>query len=29
MFSLQTIFGKGDKFYSLLESSAEAALQSH
>jgi uncharacterized protein len=28
MFSLQTIFGKGDKFYSLLESSAEAALQS-
>ena len=28
MFSLQTIFGKGDKFYSLLEASAEAALQS-
>jgi len=25
MFSLQTIFGKGDKFYGLLESSAEAA----
>ncbi len=25
MFSLQTIFGKGDKFYSLLESSADAA----
>jgi uncharacterized protein len=28
MFSLQTIFGKGDKFFSLLEQSAEAALQS-
>ena len=28
MFSLQTIFGKGDKFFSLLEASAEAALQS-
>jgi uncharacterized protein len=28
MFSLQTIFGKGDKFYGLLESSAEAALLS-
>jgi len=28
MFSLQTIFGKGDKFYSLLEASAEAALDS-
>jgi len=28
MFSLQTIFGKGDKFYSLLESSADAARQS-
>lgn len=28
MFSLQTIFGKGDKFYSLLEASAEAAHQS-
>ena len=28
MFSLQTIFGKGDKFYGLLEASAEAALQS-
>ena len=27
MFSLQTIFGKGDKFFSLLEQSAEAALQ--
>lgn len=25
MFSLQTIFGKGDKFYSLLEASAESA----
>ena len=24
MFSLQTIFGKGDKFYGLLEASAEA-----
>lgn len=28
MFSLQTIFGKGDKFYGLLEQSAEAARQS-
>lgn len=28
MFSLQTIFGKGDKFYSLLEQLAEAALNS-
>jgi uncharacterized protein len=28
MFSLQTIFGKGDKFYGLLEASAEAARQS-
>lgn len=28
MFSLQTIFGKGDRFFSLLERSAEAALQS-
>jgi uncharacterized protein len=28
MFSLQTIFGKGDRFYSLLESSADAARQS-
>lgn len=28
MFSLQTIFGKGDKFYGLLEQSAEAALES-
>jgi uncharacterized protein Yka (UPF0111/DUF47 family) len=28
MFSLQTIFGKGDKFYGLLEAAAEAALQS-
>jgi uncharacterized protein len=27
MFSLQTIFGKGDKFYSLLEASAAAAHQ--
>lgn len=25
MFSLQTIFGKGDKFYGLLEASSEAA----
>ena len=25
MFSLQTMFGKGDKFYDLLEASAEAA----
>ncbi|HET7359631.1 MAG TPA: pit accessory protein [Rhodanobacteraceae bacterium] len=25
MFSLQTMFGKGDKFYGLLEASAEAA----
>ena len=25
MFSLQTIFGKGDRFYGLLEQSAEAA----
>lgn len=25
MFSLQTIFGKGDKFYNLLEASAESA----
>jgi uncharacterized protein Yka (UPF0111/DUF47 family) len=25
MFSLQTIFGKGDKFYGLLEASAESA----
>jgi len=25
VFSLQTIFGKGDKFYSLLEASAESA----
>lgn len=25
MFSLQTIFGKGDKFYGLLEASADAA----
>ena len=24
MFSLQTIFGKGDKFYGLLEASAES-----
>ncbi|MDR3445256.1 MULTISPECIES: DUF47 domain-containing protein [Dyella] len=28
MFSLQTIFGKGDKFYGLLEQSAEAAQES-
>ncbi len=28
MFSLQTIFGKGDKFYGLLEASADAALLS-
>ncbi|HSN01022.1 MAG TPA: pit accessory protein [Rudaea sp.] len=28
MFSLQTIFGKGDKFYGLLEASADAAQQS-
>src|SRR5882672_4067806 len=28
MFSLQTIFGKGDKFYSLLEASAEEARSS-
>ncbi|UXI67252.1 DUF47 domain-containing protein [Tahibacter amnicola] len=28
MFSLQTIFGKGDKFYGLLESSANAARKS-
>jgi uncharacterized protein Yka (UPF0111/DUF47 family) len=28
MFSLQTIFGKGDKFYGLLEASAQAALES-
>lgn len=28
MFSLQTIFGKGDKFYGLLEQSAEAAKES-
>ena len=26
MFSLQTIFGKGDKFYGLLEQSAAAAV---
>ncbi|MGH8212306.1 MAG: pit accessory protein, partial [Rhodanobacteraceae bacterium] len=25
MFSLQTMFGKGDKFYDLLEASAQAA----
>ena len=29
MFSLQTMFGKGDKFYGLLEASADAARQSH
>lgn len=28
MFSLQTIFGKGDRFYGLLEAAAEAAHQS-
>ena len=28
MFSLQTIFGKGDKFFGLLEQSAEAAHES-
>ena len=28
MFSLQTIFGKGDRFYGLLEQSAEAARES-
>ena len=28
MFSLQTIFGKGDRFYTLLESAAMAASQS-
>ncbi|MFC4525494.1 pit accessory protein [Dyella halodurans] len=28
MFSLQTIFGKGDKFYGLLEQSADAARES-
>jgi uncharacterized protein Yka (UPF0111/DUF47 family) len=28
MFSLQTIFGKGDKFYGLLEQSADAAHES-
>jgi uncharacterized protein len=28
MFSLQTIFGKGDKFYGLLEASAESARSS-
>ena len=28
MFSLQTIFGKGDKFYGLLEDSAAAARES-
>jgi uncharacterized protein Yka (UPF0111/DUF47 family) len=28
MFSLQTIFGKGDKFFGLLEASADAARQS-
>jgi uncharacterized protein Yka (UPF0111/DUF47 family) len=28
MFSLQTIFGKGDKFYGLLEASAEFACSS-
>ncbi len=28
MFSLQTIFGKGDKFYNLLEASADSAYSS-
>jgi len=28
MFSLQTIFGKGDRFYGLLEAAADAAVQS-
>ncbi|MBS0381745.1 MAG: pit accessory protein [Proteobacteria bacterium] len=28
MFSLQTMFGKGDRFYTLLESSADAARES-
>jgi uncharacterized protein len=28
MFSLQTIFGKGDKFYGLLEAAADAAVHS-
>ena len=28
MFSLQTIFGKGDKFYGLLEASAAASRES-
>lgn len=28
MFSLQTIFGKGDKFYGLLEAAADGAVQS-
>lgn len=28
MFSLQTIFGKGDRFYGLLEDAAVAAMQS-
>ena len=28
MFSLQTIFGKGDKFFGLLEASAAAARES-
>ncbi len=28
MFSLQTIFGKGDKFYGLLEASSESARMS-
>ena len=27
MFSLQTIFGKGDKFYGLLEQSAASGLR--
>ena len=28
MFSLQTIFGKGDRFYGLLEAASDAAVQS-
>jgi uncharacterized protein len=28
MFSLQTIFGKGDRFFGLLEAAADAAVQS-
>ena len=28
MFSLQTIFGKGDRFYGLLEAASVTAMQS-